>query len=63
MEEFGFQLKAKHWRLFTDSLKLNLKAVLLHNRNKKSSIPIAHATGMEETYNSMCVPYTECNQV
>ena len=41
------------WRLFIDSGKNNLKAVLLHNGNKLPSVPIAHAYGMEESYESL----------
>jgi len=31
------------WRLFIDSSKLSLKAVLLHNGNTPSSIPVGHS--------------------
>lgn len=31
---------AEEWRLFIDSSKVSLKAVLLHNGNNKPSIPI-----------------------
>ena len=41
------------WRLFTDSSKLSLKAVLLHNGNLVSSIPVGHAVHMKETYANM----------
>jgi hypothetical protein len=30
------------WRLFNDSLKISLKAVLLHDGNKFPSVPLAH---------------------
>lgn len=30
-----------------------MKAVLLHNENRFPSVPIAYATGMKETYNTM----------
>ena len=36
-------------RLFIDSSKTSLKAVLLHNGNKLPSIPLFHAVGMKET--------------
>lgn len=36
---------------FIDSSKASLKAVLLNNGNEKPSIPIAHATGLNETWN------------
>ena len=37
------------WRLFIDSSKRNLKAVLLHNGNLKPSIPIAHSVHLHES--------------
>ena len=50
-------LKIKHdpqeWRLFVDSSKLSLKAVLLHNGNSLPSIPVAHAVHMKETYDNL----------
>ena len=53
MEEVGSEHVASDWRLFIDSSKTSLKAVLLHNGNEKPSIPLAHAVGMKETYDSM----------
>lgn len=53
MEAIGFVHKVSEWRLFVDSSNTSLKAVLLHNGNEKPSIPIAHAVGMKETYQSM----------
>jgi hypothetical protein len=41
------------WRLFIDSSKLSLKAVLLHNGNVLPSLPIGHAVHMKETYSNM----------
>ena len=41
------------WRLFTDSSKVSLKAVLLHNGNVLPSIPVAHAFGIKESNESM----------
>jgi hypothetical protein len=49
----GIGHKAEEWWLFIDSNKVTSKAVLLHNRNKKTSTPVAYATGMKETYESM----------
>ncbi|GBP14416.1 hypothetical protein EVAR_92401_1 [Eumeta japonica] len=56
--------KQNEWRLFIDSSKLSLKAVLLHNRNILPSIPIAHAVHMKESYENMktlllCIKYNE----
>ena len=53
MEELGAKHDAENWRLFIDSNKTSLKAVLLHNGNSKPAIPLAHAVGMKETYDSM----------
>jgi len=41
------------WRLFIDSSKFNLNAVLLHNGNVLPSIPIAHAFGIKESDDNM----------
>ena len=41
------------WRLFTDSSKVSLKAVLLHNGNVLPSIPVTHAFGIKESDDSM----------
>ena len=41
------------WRLFIDSSKFSLKAVLLHNGNSHPAIPVAYAVGMKETYGNM----------
>ena len=41
------------WRLLIGSSSRSLKAVLLHNGNKYSSIPIGHSVQMKETHDSM----------
>jgi hypothetical protein len=41
------------WRLFIDSSKGSLKAVLLHNGNKFASIPVAHSIHLKETYENL----------
>ncbi|XP_049310669.1 uncharacterized protein LOC125778144 [Bactrocera dorsalis] len=43
-------LDSSAWRLFIDSSKHSLKAVLLHNGNQHPSIPVAYSTKKEETY-------------
>ena len=45
--------KTTEWRLFIDSSKTSLKAVLLHNGKKFSSVPIAYVTNMKETYENL----------
>lgn len=52
-KEFCESYDANEWRLFIDSSKLSLKAVLLHQCNEKPSIPVAHAVNMKESYESM----------
>lgn len=44
---------SNEWRLFIDSSKTSLKAVLLHNGNKYSSIPVAHSVHLKETYTNL----------
>ena len=41
------------WRLFTDSSKLSLKAVLLHIGNTLPSIPVGHSVHTKEPYENM----------
>lgn len=43
----------EEWRLFIDSSKSSLKAVLLHIENAKNSIPIALSTNTKENYASL----------
>ncbi|UYV80495.1 hypothetical protein LAZ67_19000325 [Cordylochernes scorpioides] len=53
MEALGHDHDTEEWRLFIDSSKISMKAVLLHNGNKFPSVPIAHASNMKETYENM----------
>ena len=57
MEEL--QLENKHtsgqWKLFIDSSKVSLKAVLLDNGNKLNTIPLLRAVHMTETYENLQV--------
>jgi len=41
------------WRLFLDSYKLSLKAVLFHSGNTLPSIPVGHSVHNEESYENM----------
>jgi hypothetical protein len=50
MTALGLKHNPQDWRLFIDSSKLSLKAVLLHNGNDLPSIPVAYAAHMKETY-------------
>lgn len=53
MKTLGHEYDTNDWRLFIDSSKLSLKAVLLHNGNKFPSVPVAHAVNMKESYDNM----------
>lgn len=53
MEELKIQYANEEWRLFIDSSKISLKAVLLDNGNTLPSVPIAHSAGLKETYDNM----------
>jgi len=50
MEELRLDQTTGHWRVFIDSSKVGLKAVLLHSGNKFPCIPLAHAVHMNEMY-------------
>ena len=45
----GFQYEPKEWRLFMDSSKSILKAVLLHNGNQYPSIPVPYSVHLKES--------------
>lgn len=50
---FKIPYERTDWRLFIDSSKRSLKAVLLHNGNKYASIPIAHSVHLKERYENL----------
>ncbi|GBO19990.1 hypothetical protein AVEN_258304-1 [Araneus ventricosus] len=49
----GLQHNLQEWRLFIDSSKVSLKAVLLHNGNKHPLFPLVYAVRMKETYETL----------
>jgi len=53
MEFLVHEHNPDQWRLFSDSPKVTLKAVLLHNGNRFPSVPLAHAANMKESYETM----------
>ena len=53
MEHMNGSYDPHNWRLFIDSGKGMLKAVLVHNGNIKPSVPLAHTAKMKEEYESM----------
>lgn len=53
MEKLGYDYSPDKWRLFIDSSKLSLKAVLLNNGNDLASVPLAHGVHIKETYENI----------
>jgi ribosome assembly protein YihI (activator of Der GTPase) len=53
MNALGIKHDPQEWRLFRDSSKLSLNAVLLHNGNQHPSIPDGHALHMKENYENL----------
>lgn len=45
--------KDDEWRFFTDLSKNSIKAVLLHNRNVYTPIPIAHLIKLKKKYENL----------
>jgi len=61
-QELGYSHISDKWRLFINSSKLSLKALLLHNVNMLPSNPVGYAAHMNETYENMnqllqCINY------
>jgi PHP family Zn ribbon phosphoesterase len=46
---------ALDWRLFIDSSKISLKAILLHNGKTLPSIPVGHSVHKKKSYEYMKV--------
>ena len=53
MSELGCEHNPADWRLFIDSSKTSLKALLLHNVNIKPTIPVGYSILRKETYNTI----------
>jgi hypothetical protein len=59
--QMGCTYDSSEWRLFIDSSKRSLKAVLLHNGNQLASLPLAHSISMKETYDNMRILLSALN--
>ena len=55
MGALGVQHIPSEWRLFIDSSKSSIKAVLLHNGNLLPSIPIAYSENLRESHETMVI--------
>lgn len=52
-QELGQHYDPTEWRLFIDGSVDSLKAVLIHNGNKKPTLPLAYGFRGKETYETM----------
>ncbi|GBO21190.1 hypothetical protein AVEN_254870-1 [Araneus ventricosus] len=50
---FKVQYKPDEWRLFIDSSKRRLKAVLLHNGHEYTFVPVGHSLHLKECYENL----------
>jgi len=55
METLNINHNPLGWRLFTDSSKLSIKAVLLHNGNTLPSISVDHLMHNKESYENIII--------
>ena len=55
MSQLTLQYEPFKWRLFIDSLKSDLKAILLHNGNIFPSIHVQHSINLKENYKDLAV--------
>jgi hypothetical protein len=53
MQKFGVEFKVNEWRLFIDSSKRSLKAVLLNNGNNYASLPIGNSVHLTESCDNL----------
>ena len=50
---FKIEYAPDEWRLFIDSSKRSLKAVLLHIGNKYTSLPVGHSVNLKDCYENL----------
>ncbi|GFW24301.1 uncharacterized protein TNCV_605501 [Trichonephila clavipes] len=55
LEMFKIIYEPEEWRLFINSSKRSLKAVLLHNGNRYASVPVGHSVHLKECYENLRV--------
>jgi hypothetical protein len=61
MEKFNIEYDVNEWRLFIDSSKRSLKAVLLHNGSKYASVPVGHSVHLKVSYENLALALTKLN--
>lgn len=55
MTRFNIDYDPSQWRLFIDSSKTSLKAVLLHNGNVFASVPVGYSVHLKEKYQDLAM--------
>jgi hypothetical protein len=58
MEKFNIEYDVYEWRLFINSSKRSLKAVLLHSGSKYASVPVGHSVHLKESYENLALVLT-----
>ncbi|GBL79855.1 hypothetical protein AVEN_28921-1 [Araneus ventricosus] len=58
---FDIEYDPSEFRVFIDSSKTSLKAVLLHNGNSFASLPLGHSVHLEENYNDLSMILEKIN--
>ncbi|GBO42436.1 hypothetical protein AVEN_31654-1 [Araneus ventricosus] len=58
---FDIEYAPYQWRLYRDSSKTSLKAVLLHIGNSFASLPLGHSMHLEENYNYLSLILEKIN--
>ncbi|GBN34857.1 hypothetical protein AVEN_254847-1 [Araneus ventricosus] len=58
---FDIEYDPYEWRLFIDSYKTSLKAVLLHNGNSFASLPLEYSGHLEENHNDLSMILEKIN--
>ncbi|GFU71226.1 uncharacterized protein TNCV_3782121 [Trichonephila clavipes] len=53
LEMFKIMYEPEEWRLFINSSKRSLKAVLLHDGNRYASVPVGHSVHLKECYKNL----------
>jgi hypothetical protein len=53
MQKFTIEYEVNEWQLFIDSSIRSLKAVLLHNGNNYTSLPVGHSVHLKESYENL----------
>lgn len=59
MSKFNITYDKDGWRLFIDSLKRSLKAVLLHHGSQYASVPVGQSVHLKERYENLALVFNK----